>query len=141
MSGVFLSKNDSTPYEYINNLQFPKDIIINNSTSNSEQFNEVFEYEDYFYLIVEDVQDENILKHLRLKVEAEEMNLGVSFWICLSKDDGSPTRDWKKIIDLYYVPNNSKIKIWYKWTILNNIFLTKTGNFTIQVNVYSVQEQ
>jgi len=143
MSCVCLSKNDTQPYQYITELSFPHDVIINGSTDylNSDTYIDKFEYKNFFYLIVDNVQDENTLKHLRIKVETEEQNLGVSFWICLSDENGNPSNDWKKTIDLYNVPNNSKIKIWYKWEVLNNLFLTKTNDYIVQVNVYSVQEQ
>ena len=138
MGYVFLSKTDTEPYEPITELEYPTTVIVNDY-SNEDYFEKV----GYCFLVVKDVEDETTLKHLRLKVEAEEQNLGVSFWICLSdeNDDDKPSNNWTKTLDLYNVPNNSVIKIWYKWQVLNNLLLTTTGKYPVNLNIYTVQEE
>jgi hypothetical protein len=128
---VFLSFNDSEPFEPITEFLYPISPII---TSENDT-NDIYTYTDKCYLIVKDVEDENILKHLRVKIEAEDRNLGVSFWISL---DGE---NWKKTLDLFNVPNNSVIPIYYKWEVLNNLFLTNTGKHTVKVSIYTVEDQ
>ena len=128
---AFFSKNNTEPYEVIDNISFPKEDIF---VAGVDNIDEVVEVIGTFYLIVQDEHYED------LSVEVTASNgFGISFEISLADLIGNPT-EWNTKVELGEVDatgTTKKFLFFYRWRVINNLYIIKPGNYSATLTAFN----
>lgn len=131
-ANVFISSNNIFPYNIITYLNPDwKSLSID-----SEQGASTKRVKDYLYLIVKDGYN---YPELKVKVE-NESGLGIALDISKVDTVGNPIK-WDKVLTFNdcYTNGVDYIQMFaYRWSAINNIYLTKSSTYRALLNIYEV---
>jgi hypothetical protein len=129
---VFLSKNNTEPYQIIDTINYPNIDLVEYGTESVDEF---ITYQDYFYVIFEQGE-----VHSNVVVEVSlDYSFGVALDISATDLVGNPIR-WGTRVELGNVDassNTQKYLLLYRWRVINNIYLVKPGEKVAYVRVYA----
>jgi len=129
---VFLSKNNTEPYQIIDTINYPNIDLVEYGTASVDEF---ITYQDYFYVIFEQGE-----VHSNVVVEVSlDYSFGVALDISATDLVGNPIR-WGTRVELGNVDassNTQKYLLLYRWRVINNIYLVKPGEKVAYVRVYA----